>query len=97
MYIYIESRHGDDLSVHQFSDPTRECIYRESRHEDLSVHQFSDPTRESIYIERVDMETICQCINSLILQESVYIESRYGEDLSVYQFSDPTRECIYKD
>ena len=48
--VYIESRHGEDLSVYQFSDPTRECIYRESRHEDLSVHQFSDPTRECIYI-----------------------------------------------
>ena len=41
------------------------------------------------------MEKICQCINSLILQESVYIEIRHGEDLSVYQFSDPTRECVY--
>ena len=40
---------------------------------------------------------ICQCINSLILPERVYIyrESRHGEDLSVHQFSDPTRESIY--
>ena len=49
--VYIESRH-EDLSVHQFSDPTRESVYIESRHgDDLSVHQFSDPTRECIYRE----------------------------------------------
>ena len=41
------------------------------------------------------MEKISQYINSLILPESVYIESRHGEDLSVYQFSDPTRESVY--